>query len=154
MPGDDSGWHRLYSRAMSVPAAEPPGDGAAGLMRRAVVTHFTVDGERLTMLVPAALMDSLRILAGLLASGTWSRQIADLLTDVYPWAADLPAAAMREFAGDLGRALRKGSEAPDGLEAAIAGWRATAEIYADPELLAVLTEPLADSGPVPDPYAR
>jgi len=34
------------------------------------------------------------------------------------------------------------------------GWRATAETYADPELLSALKAPVRDCGPVPEPAAR
>lgn len=78
-------WHldpwrvlRAYAGDMGMPAYDEPA-GAESLAGRAVLTHLTVNGERVALIVPAALMDSLRILAGLLASGTPFPELQALL---------------------------------------------------------------------------
>jgi hypothetical protein len=140
-------------RDMSVPAREPPADAEA-LARRGAITHVTINGERIALIVPASLMDTLRILAALLSTGSVSGDLPALLPDVYPWARHLPDEALEEFAADLGNALRAGADAPEQMEGVVISWRATAEAYADPDLLAALRAPVSDCGPVPEPAAR
>lgn len=135
---------------MSEPASELP---AEALARRGVVTHLTINGERVALIVPASLMDTLRILATLLTSGQASAALPALLPEVYPWARYLPDEALQEFAGELGEALRGGDDAPELVERVVISWRSTAEAYADPELLAALRAPVTDCGPVPEPPA-
>jgi hypothetical protein len=93
------------------------------------------------------------VLAEALTRGT-----QEVLELVLPWAADLPQGALPELAAELGTAMARrtssrvaaGAEA-DQVPAIIAGWKATAEAYADPELLAALRAPGSDCGPVPEP---
>jgi hypothetical protein len=138
---------------MSVPAFDELA-GSEPLAGRAVITHLTIRGERLAFIVPAALMESLRILVGLLASSTPSPSLPAVLAQVYPWATSLPADALHQFAADLSQALRAGDDVPDEMEAALVSWRSTAEAYADPDLMAALRQKLGDYGPVPDPTAK
>jgi hypothetical protein len=134
-----------------VPAPELPAD-AESLGRRSALTYMTINGERIALIVPASLMEALRILAVLLSSGQVSGELPALLPEVYTWARDLPEHELRVFAAELGEALRGGGpDAPELMERVVAGWRATAEAYADPELLAALRAPVSDCGPVPEP---
>jgi hypothetical protein len=79
----------------------------------------------------------------------------DVLPAVFPWVRHLPEDARREFAAEwletLSAAASLGNNAA--VEVVIAEWRSTAEIYADPELLAKLTKPHDDTdyGPVLPP---
>jgi hypothetical protein len=113
----------------------------------------TINGEDIVLIVPRALAEPMRILAGLLASDKTSAVLPVLLADVYPWARHLPLEAVEEFGSDLRTALRAGADAPERMEQAVMSWRATAEAYADPDLLAELRTPVSDCGPVPEPAA-
>jgi hypothetical protein len=81
-----------------------------------------------------------------------------LVTDVIPegfrWVRFLPAESVREFVVDLVETLRAVDDLDTTAPVAqvIIEWKHTAEIYADPELLAILTRDLGeDYGPVPRP---
>ncbi|TDD56326.1 hypothetical protein E1263_25475 [Kribbella antibiotica] len=85
---------------------------------------------------------------------TRSRLVLEMLPQVFPWSAFLPPRARDEFAQELVDMLDASAElrvsAP--VLTLITQWRNTAEIYADPELLAILTSPeRGDFGPVPRP---
>ncbi|MDQ2873919.1 MAG: hypothetical protein M3Y33_03520 [Actinomycetota bacterium] len=138
---------------MSEPAQELPAD-AESLARRGVLTHLTVNGERVALIVPASLMDTLRILAELLASPEESARLAVLLPAVYPWARYLPDYELKAFAFELRDALRDGgADAPELMERVVIGWRGTAEVHADPDLFRAVTAEGSDYGPVPEPAA-
>jgi hypothetical protein len=77
----------------------------------------------------------------------------DDLARIFPWVQHLPREAAAEFAADLEAALGKANLLAD-LDPVIAAWKATAEIYADPELRAALIKPTdGDYGPVTAPAA-
>lgn len=134
-----------------MPASDPSAD-AESLARRSVITHLTIGGDRIALIVPASLMDTMRILAALLSSGQATDTLPNLLPEVYPWAASLPMYELKAFASELGAALRGGGpDAPEMMERVVEGWRATAEVYADKDTLAALMAPVTDCGPVPEP---
>jgi hypothetical protein len=54
----------------------------------------------------------------------------DELIAAYPWARSLPADDQRRFAAELRQLITE--------------WRHTAEVHADPDLLALLTAPVDD----------
>ena len=76
---------------------------------------------------------------------------------VFPWMRFLPAEDARAFIAEFTATARASAELGNMAPVAtvIAAWMATAEVYADPELLRVLTAPFeeADYGPVPEPPA-
>jgi hypothetical protein len=77
-----------------------------------------------------------------------------VLPAVFPWVRHLPEDAWNEFAAEWLDTLSAAGELDNGaaVEAVVAAWQHTAEIYADPELFARLTKPhLDDFGPVPAP---
>lgn len=78
-----------------------------------------------------------------------------VLPAVFPWVRHLPEDAHPEFAAEWLEALNAGASLGNtaAVEVVVAEWRSTAEIYADPELFAILTRPLDDKdyGPVPEP---
>ena len=80
---------------------------------------------------------------------------AQVLPAVFPWVLHLPEDARKEFAAEWLEALSAAGELDNGaaVEGLVASWRSTAEIYADPELFAILTSELdgTDYGPVPRP---
>lgn len=75
---------------------------------------------------------------------------ADSGPAAFPWARFLPARELTAFARELREAVT--SEAPERVEHVIHGWRATAEVYADPALLEALQAPLGDYGSVLEPH--
>jgi len=78
-----------------------------------------------------------------------------VLPAVFPWVRHLPEKAHPEFAAEWLDALSSGAALGNnaGVETVVSAWRATAEIYADPELFARLTKAHdgTDYGPVPCP---
>lgn len=78
---------------------------------------------------------------------------ADLMLDVFPWIRFLPPADGHTFVSEFMDVLNA-SESLDNLAPAwqfIVEWKHTAEVFADPELLAVLRSEGDDFGPVPEP---
>ncbi|WP_246842825.1 hypothetical protein [Allokutzneria sp. NRRL B-24872] len=88
-----------------------------------------------------------------------SDEVRDLVTDVlprvFPWVRFLPKVDMRAFVVELvdvmEAAASLGNPAP--VSQLIAEWRHTAEVHADPRLLAVLGEDVEDLGEIPAPEA-
>jgi len=101
---------------------------------------------------------TVRVLRALMGNqDTRSQLLLELLPQVFPWTTFLPADGRAEFAQDLVDVMDASADlrvsAP--VLTLIAEWRNTAEIYADPELLAILTSPeRGDFGPVPRPNAE
>ncbi|WP_179118491.1 hypothetical protein [Saccharothrix sp. ALI-22-I] len=76
---------------------------------------------------------------------------------IFPWVRHLPEAGREEFVVKLVEAMRSTAELDTNVPVAtvIAVWKNTADIYADPELLAILTGPTeGDFGPVPMPVVE
>ncbi|GAA3871945.1 hypothetical protein GCM10022243_41490 [Saccharothrix violaceirubra] len=88
-----------------------------------------------------------------------SESVRDLVTDVmptaFPWVRFLPREDMRAFVVELVETLEAadslGTPAP--VTQLIDQWRHTAEVHADPRLLAVLKQDGGDLGDVPAPGA-
>ena len=79
---------------------------------------------------------------------------AAALADEFPWLKLLPEDALAEFVTDFVRATQASAELGrwSVLAQTIREWKATAAIYADPELAERLTTPVTgDFGPVPSP---
>lgn len=78
-----------------------------------------------------------------------------VLPAVFPWVRHLPEDAWREFAAEWLDTLSAAGDLDNNaaVEAVVAAWQHTAEIYADPELYAALTRDLdgTDYGPVLPP---
>ena len=80
--------------------------------------------------------------------------VTDVLPEAFPWVRYLPAEDVRAFVVELVGTLRAvedlGTKAP--VAQVIVEWQHTAEVYADPELLAILQrDHPGDFGPVPPP---
>ena len=122
--------------------------------RRGVITHITIDGERVAAIVPESLIKILNDLVTLLAADLTVSVLPQILPQAFPWARSLPPHELKAFAWELRRAAVTGTpEAAEQIERILAGWRATADVYADPATLAVLRAPIGDYGPVPEPHA-
>jgi hypothetical protein len=83
-----------------------------------------------------------------------SQTLLDLLPRIFPWSMFLPPEDRVAFAQELVDIMAASSEL--GVSAPvltlIAQWRNTADVWADPELLAILRSPRGgDFGPVPRP---
>ncbi len=78
-----------------------------------------------------------------------------VLPAVFPWVRHLPEDAWREFAAEWLDTLNAATELDNNaaVEGVVASWQHTAEIYADPELYAILTRKIdkGDYGPVLPP---
>jgi len=78
-----------------------------------------------------------------------------VLPAVFPWVRHLPEEAWAEFAAEWLDTLNAAGDLDNNaaVEAVVAAWQHTAEIYADPELYAALTRNLDDEdyGPVLPP---
>jgi hypothetical protein len=77
-----------------------------------------------------------------------------VLPAVFPWVRYLPEDARKEFAAEWLEALNAAASLGNNaeVEVVVSAWQATAEVYADPELYAILTRPHdGDYGPVPAP---
>jgi hypothetical protein len=83
--------------------------------------------------------------------------LVQVFPGVFPWMQFLPGEDVRAFIAEFTATARASAELGNMAPVAtvIAAWKATAEVYADPELLLALTTPLddADYGPVPEPPA-
>lgn len=85
--------------------------------------------------------------------GLGQEQLLKVLPEVFPWVRFLPAEDMRlfldEFVGTLHAVEDLDNIAP--VAQLITEWRHTAEVHADPELAAILSQDADDYGPVPEP---
>ncbi|XVV05255.1 hypothetical protein ACQPW3_07645 [Actinosynnema sp. CA-248983] len=81
--------------------------------------------------------------------------VTDVLPTAFPWVRFLPKEDMQAFAVELVQTLEAadslGTPAP--VTQLIAEWRHTAEVHADPRLLAVLRRDGEDLGDIPAPEA-
>lgn len=96
-----------------------------------------------------------RLLAGLVRTGNLA-VLREVLPEALPWSTFLPADDVDTLLAELVDTAR-GAVALDNLTPIallLTQWRHSAEIYADPDLLAAVTrEPEGDLGPVPMPEA-
>ncbi len=80
--------------------------------------------------------------------------VTDIVPEVFPWVAFLSRDEVRDFVVELVSTMRAADsiDNPAPVIQVIDSWRHTAEVLADPELAAVLTQPSDDDhGPVPEP---
>jgi hypothetical protein len=119
---------------MSEPALELVDDDApltraAADAARGVVTHLTIHGERVAVIVPESVIEALSGFAILLTA----EHALTALPEAMPWAKSLPPADLPALAADLAAAAASGPDAPEQLAAVLLEWQATAEIYTDPD---------------------
>jgi hypothetical protein len=79
---------------------------------------------------------------------------AAALSEEFPWLSLLPADAVAQFVAEFIKAARISADLGQWsvLAETLRGWKATAMIHADPELLRQLSGPLSDDlGPIPAP---
>lgn len=99
-----------------------------------------------------------RVFVSLMRTDSGIRELLLALPEIFPWVRFLSTDEVRTFLIDFVRTAEACADINNyvALETEIAAWRHTAEIYADPELHAALTDLPADesdAGPVPAPPA-
>ena len=125
---------------MSEPAREPVPELDAGDALRGVVNQLTINGERMTVIIPGSVIEALRVFAEILGNLGKTAYLPKLLPRAMPWAAPLNESELSEFASELVEAAASGDHAPERLATVMRAWRETAEILGDPEALAELAE--------------
>ncbi len=121
------------------------------LRRRGEVDLVVTTAERYEQ-DHAVIRMAVRLFGALLQDRKLDSMLA-VLPEMFPWVRFLPVDDRREFLVELVGTLRA-SEDLDTLAPVtqlVAAWRNTAEVHADPTILAVLTRPADDFGPVPEP---
>lgn len=82
-------------------------------------------------------------------------QLRRVMTAAFAWSRFLADDDLREFAGELADTIRAAADldnlAP--VTTVITAWKNSAEVYADPELVRVLTQPAEDYGVISAPGA-
>lgn len=132
---------------MSEPARELDARDAL----RGVVNQLVVNGEPVTVIIPGSVIEALRALAELLGDPRLAGDLPSLLRRAMPWARSLPEGDLHHLGAELAEAAASGDRAPEQIAALLGEWRATAEAYADPVILAALTTAPDDCGPVTEP---
>jgi hypothetical protein len=122
---------------MSEPAREPVPELDAEDALHGVVNQLTINGERMTVIIPGSVIEALRAFAELVRSTPY---LPKLLPRAMPWAAPLNESELSEFASELVEAAASGDHAPERLATVMRAWRETAEILGNPEALAELAE--------------
>ncbi|MFF1822213.1 hypothetical protein ACFVWG_33215 [Kribbella sp. NPDC058245] len=101
---------------------------------------------------------TVRVLRAVMANPvTRSQLLLEMLPQVFPWLTFLPSDARIAFAQELVDMMDASADLrlSSPVLTLIAQWRNTADVYADPELLAKLTSTeRGDFGPVPRPVAE
>jgi hypothetical protein len=98
-----------------------------------VVNQLLINGERMPVIIPGSVIESLRILGVLLANAQASGHLSALLVQAMPWANALSGDDLNRFASELVGAAASGEHAPEQLATLLREWRETAEILDDPE---------------------
>ncbi len=93
------------------------------------------------------------LLAHALANHDLAAALTDSLGDEYPWLEFLPQHERAAFIDEFFRVLRASATVDrfTAFDQMIEAWRATAEVYADPQLLAQLQTPTSEAIPAPSP---
>jgi Family of unknown function (DUF6247) len=104
----------------------------------------------------AVVRDTTRLFAEMMRRDPAVMTLAvQVLPSIFPWVRHLPEDARREFAAEWLATLTAAAEMDNNaaVEGVVASWRSTAEVYADPELFAILTRKIdkIDGRRVPPP---
>src|SRR2546423_856090 len=98
-----------------------------------------------------------RMFLALMKHDDQARTLAtEVLPEAFPWVRFLPAEDVRTFVVELLETMRAAESLhnPAPVAQVVHSWRHTAEVYADPELLKILTQDGEDFGPVPEPRGQ
>lgn len=132
----------LVRRGVALPVSRPGADDGDLLLTTTADAEFQLTHLREAHALLAELLDACGDAA------------LSLLPRALPWARHLPPHELPVMLNELRAALASAVEDPGAVPQLLIEWRHTAEVYADPELLAALTGPFDDSadyGPVPCP---
>lgn len=143
-------WSDLQRDPRSVAALADAGD--VRVRRRDGADLLLTREDRLTAAGEGAIA-TVRTLRNLLAHVP-VETAAEALTEEFPWLSLLPADAVSQFVEEFIRAARISADLGQWsvLAETLRGWKATAVVHADPDLLRQLSGPLTDDlGPVPAP---
>lgn len=119
---------------MGEPAPELPADTPDTLVRavdnarRGVVTHITINGERVGAIVSESTLAMSQLLAALLTSEMAASALPAVLPAAFPWASSLPEEHLKAFAGELCEAIV--AESPERVETVLFDWQAVAQVRA------------------------
>jgi hypothetical protein len=125
---------------MSVPEREPVPELDAEDALRGVVNQLTINGQRMSVIIPGSVIEAIRLLAELFHQAHVVGYLLELLPRAMPWAAALSEEELSEFASELTEAVDSGDHAPERLATVMRAWRETAEILGNPEALNELAE--------------
>jgi hypothetical protein len=95
---------------------------------RGVVTHITMQGERVATIVSESTLAMSQLLAALLTSEMAASALPAVLPTAFPWASSLPDDHLKAFAGELREAVV--AELPERVERVLIDWQAVAEVRA------------------------
>jgi hypothetical protein len=112
-----------------------------------VVSQVMINGERMSVIIPGSIIESLGLYATLLTRAQEAGYLLSLLPVAMPWAQFLPEADLPALASDLIEAVGSENHAPERLAAVMREWRATAEVYADPAQADRLRQALREARP-------
>jgi len=116
---------------MGQSAPELPADtllSAVDNARRGVVTHITINGERVAAIVPQSTLAIAELLTVLLTSEMAAGALPAMLPAAFPWARSLPDDHLEAFAGELREAVV--AESPERVERVLIDWQAVGEVRA------------------------
>jgi hypothetical protein len=116
---------------MGQSAPELPADaliGAVDNARRGVVTHITINGERVAAIVSESTLAMSQLLAVLLTSEMAAGALPALLPTAFSWASSLPEEHLQACASELRAAVV--AESPERVERVLIDWQAVAEVRA------------------------
>ena len=110
-------------------APELPADtlvSAIDNARRGVVTHITIKGERVGVIVSGSTLAMSQLLAALLTNEMAASALPEVLPTAFPWASSLPDEHLKAFAGELREAVV--AESPKRVETVLFDWQQVAEV--------------------------
>jgi hypothetical protein len=116
---------------MGQSAPELPADtliSAVDNARRGVVTHITVNGERVAAIVSQSTVAIAQLLAVLLTSEMAAGALPATLPAAFPWARSLPDEHLEAFAVELREAVV--AESHERVERVLIDWQAVGEVRA------------------------
>ena len=116
---------------MGQSSPELPGDtlvSAVDNARRGVVTHITIKGERVAVIVSEPTLAMAQLLAVLLTSELAASALPTVLPTAFPWASSIPDDELTAFAGELREAVV--AESPEQVERVLIDWQAVGEVRA------------------------
>ena len=96
--------------------------------RSGVVTHITIEGERVAAIVSESTLAMSQLLTALLTSEMAASALPAVLPAAFPWAGSLPDTHLKTFAGELREAVV--AESPERVGLVLDDWQAVAEVRA------------------------